>query len=702
MLRILSAVSGLAAIGFALAAFDGTAPIYMPVCAAMVAVILIMSGPQPKIMRFLTGLFSLSFLCLSAITLANSVGLVPAAAEPYLPPSNAAIIATLLALLNFIVSYIPMIRVVIDLADPYFETQERGVLDLGWLGRWRMRESWIGLGLFGVIIGLNVFQVYLSVLFNFWNNRFYTALQDKNVVAFWAELGYFTVVATIWITRSIAESYLTEVFQVHWRQWMTNRYVSQWLGDKVHYRLGLEAGQTDNPDQRISEDVRDFIENTTAFYISIFNQCLTLYAFVQILWGISAQFPYRVGSLDLATIPGYLVWVVLLLAVIVTFGTHIIGRPLIPLNFARQRVEADFRYNLVRVRENSEQIALLDGEETERASLMTRFWPIFVNTIAIAVRRVKLNIFTVGYAQALIVLPYVLLAPAYFTTESMKLGFLTQTADAFGNVQQAFSFFITAYAGIAAYKAIINRLTSFDSAIARAEMQRSGGIRVEEAARADGVQARDIDIDLPTGRPLLRDANIAFRRGERTLVTGPSGSGKTTLFRALAGIWPFGSGKVSVPRDESVMLLPQQPYLPLGTLRAALTYPAPETAFSEAEVARALAMVGLAHKTQDLAESQNWSNALSGGEKQRVALARAILQKPKWLFLDEATSALDETAEAALYRAIGEALPDTTVISIGHRSSLAVLHDRRVAIEPEMAGGKIVDKSLESFAAGRA
>ena len=702
MLRILSAISGLAAIGFAIAAYSGTAPFYMPLCAVIVAAVLALSAGQAKVMRFLTGLFALAFLALAATTFATGLGLIPEAAQAYLPPAHSAIIAAILALVNYAVSFIPVVRSIIDLADPYFHAEEQGELDLGWFGRWRMKESWIGLGLLGVIVVLNVIQVYLSVLFNFWNNRFYTALQDKDVVAFWAGLLYFAVVATIWVTRGLTEAYLTALFQVHWRQWLTNRYITQWLRDKVHYRLGLEAGQTDNPDQRISEDVRDFVDSTTSFYVSIFVQSLSLYAFVQILWGISAQFPYKIGSLDLSTIPGYLVWVVLLLAIVVTIGTHLIGRQLIPLNFAKQKVEADFRYNLVRVRENSEQIALLDGEETERVGLMARFRPIFANTIAIVIRQVKLLIFTTGYQQALVVLPFVLLAPAYFTTDSMKLGFLTQTSDAFANVQQALSFFVTAYASIAVYKAVVNRLTSFDSAIGRAELQRAKGIRLEPRDGARGVAGEHLDIALPDGRLLLKDGAVAFAEGQRTLVTGPSGSGKTTLFRALAGIWPFGGGRVTVPRGEDVMLLPQQPYLPLGTLRAALAYPSDEHAFSDATVTVALAKVGLSEKAGHLDDVQNWTNALSGGEKQRVALARAILRRPKWLFLDEATSALDEPSEAALYGVIGELLPETTVVSIGHRSSLAVLHDRRVAIQPDAAGARIVDAPLESFAAGKA
>jgi putative ATP-binding cassette transporter len=702
MIRILAGLAGLAALVFAAGATFAPLPIYLPFAALGVCAVLMLSTKLPRIMGFLIGLFSISFLALGMMTAINAAGLVPAAAQPYLPPPHAAIVAGALALVNYAISFIPVVRSIIDLAAPYFEAEGRSELDLGWFGTWRTRESSIGLGLFGVIIVLNVIQVYLSVLLSYWNNRFFTALQDKDVIAFWAELAYFGIVASIWVGRALTEYYLTQLFQIHWRRWLTHRYISQWLGDKIHYRLGLEAGQTDNPDQRIAEDVRDFVENTTSFYVNIFVQSLSLYAFVQILWGISAQFPYQIASFDLSKVPGYLVWIVLVLAAVVTIGTHLIGRPLIPLNFAKQKVEADFRYNLVRVRENSEQIALLDGEGVERRGLMNRFAGIFANTMAIMVRQVKLLTFTTGYNQALIVLPFVLLAPAYFATTSMKLGDLTQTTQAFGNVQDAFSFFVTWYTSLAVYKAVINRLTSFDGAIARAEMERTKGIRVEADSGPGHVHAERLAVRLPNGRPLLDDASLTFRRGERTLLTGPSGSGKTTLFRALAGIWPFGSGRVRVPKGEEVMLLPQQPYLPLGTLRAALTYPSGEATFTDAEIRTALERVGLARHADRLDKVENWAIALSGGEKQRVALVRALLRKPKWLFLDEATSALDEPAEESVYHILREALPDTTVISIGHRSSLARLHDRRLAIEKEAGEARIIDAPLEAFADAKA
>ncbi|MDQ0472675.1 ABC transporter ATP-binding protein/permease [Labrys wisconsinensis] len=697
MIRILAGLSILAALGFGAGTTFSTAPVYLPIAAIILAGVLALSARLPTIMSFLIGLFALSFLLLGAITAANEAGFVPDVLVPFLPPPHAALVAAALALVNYGVCFIPVVRGVIDKAAPYFEARESSELELGWFGTWRMPERWIGLGLFAVIIVLNVIQVYLTVLFNYNNNKLFTALQDKDVATFWSAILTFSIVAAIYIIRYMFEYYLTELMRVHWRRWLTKRYLDEWLGNKTHYRMALQAGPTDNPDQRISEDVRDFVANTTGFYVQIFVTSLTLYAFIQILWSISAQFPYRIGGFDLSVIPGYLVWMSLALAVIATMVSHLIGRQLVGLNFRKQKVEADFRFNLVRVRENTEQIALLNGETTETGGLMHRFAAIFRITIDLAIRQVKLGSWVNGFGQAMNVLPLVLLAPAYFTNAAMKLGSLTQTNQAFGQVMDSFSFFINFYSSIAEYKAILNRLTTFDQAIAKVEASRMQGIGVEPGKDRGALSTTDLALTLPDGRPLLDKAALVFRRGERTLVTGPSGSGKTTLFRALSGIWPFGSGRIEVPEGETVMLLPQRPYMPLGSLRAALAYPSPETAYPDDALRAALETVGLGHLDDQLDRAENWTNALSGGEQQRVAIVRALLRKPQWLFLDEATAALDEQAEAAVYEALRRALPQTTIVSIGHRSSLVALHDRRIAIETEGGTGRIADAPLQAF-----
>ncbi|GLS18481.1 ATP-binding protein [Labrys miyagiensis] len=704
MIKILAGLTGLATLGLAVGTIAGPVPVYLPILSLAVLLVLLVADGVPLIktrvplvMRFLIGLFAVSFVALALVASANGAGLIPETFQPFLPQTGSSIISAILAIAHLAISYIPVIRRIAEMANPFFEAKDRSQLEMGIFGRWPMSLKALGLGLFGVIIVLNVIQVYLLVRFNFWYNVFYTALQDKNASVFWTQLLVFTFLATIWIIRGMTEAYLTGILKLHWREWLTERYMRQWLSDKVHYRLALDRKSTDNPDQRISEDVRDFTDQSFDFYINIFSTSLNLYAFVQILWTISAQFPYKVGGFDLSNVPGYLVWVVLAFAILVTYITHLVGRPLIPLQFGRQKVEADFRYNLVRVRENSEQIALLQGEEVERVGLLERYKAIFDNTLSIIYRNLKLTIVTLGYAQINAIFPLVLLAPAYFATESMKFGDLQQTSDAFTNVQSSVSFFITSYATLAVFKAIIDRLTTFDHAIEQADAARNDGVEVVPAKGVAAISGDNVDVRLPTGERLLNKLAFALRKGERTLVTGESGAGKTTLFRVLAGIWPYGKGRVTLPRDESVMLLPQQPYFPLGTLAGAMAYPLPAGTFSTEQFSKALEQVGLPQWSDKLEASENWSSVLSGGEKQRISVARAILRKPAWLLLDEATSAMDEENEGGLYNLLRQALPDTTVVSIGHRSSLAKLHDRRLGIVKGDDGARLEEMPLAAL-----
>lgn len=701
MINFLVGLTGLATLGFGVGAYLGNASLYLPIVSILVMAALLVSAGIPSaatrvpmVMRFMTGLFALAFVIFGLISWAGSAGAVPEELTPYLPQAGSPIISALLVFLNLAICYIPLIRDIINLADPYFERHDGP--RRRFLG-FNMREDTTAKFFLGFIVILNVFQVYLTVIFNYWNNRFYTALQDKNQGAFWAELGFFAMVATIWITRGLIELFATEWFKVRWRRWMTDRYVGQWLSNKTHYRLAVTGLQSDNPDQRISEDVRDFIDKGFDYYILIFNTILTLYAFIQILWIISSQFPYSVGSFNLSSVPGYLVWAALIISVVVTFGSHYLGRPLVGLYFQKQKLEADFRYALVRVRENAEQIALLDGEGVERSKLAGSFQYVFRNTLDVLIRRMKLGVFNLAYQQALVVLPFVLLAPAYFSTAAMRLGTLTQTSDAFGNVQQSFSFFITNYRDIAEFKSMVNRLTNFDKAILRAEQSDIGGIALIHQETEETVSSQDLDVNLPGGQPLIRSARFSLKKGESTLVTGASGSGKTTLFRALAGIWPFGSGTIRIPADENVMLLPQRAYMPLGSLRSVLSYPLPETAFSQSDIVDALRRIGLEAFIDKLDTSENWESVLSGGEKQRVSIVRALLRRPDWLFLDEATSALDEGAEQTLYNLLREKLPETTIVSIGHRSSLAAYHDRRLAVVKENGGAHVEEQPMATF-----
>src|SRR6185369_1888516 len=379
--------------------------------------------------------------------------------------------------------------------------------------------------------------------------------------------------------------------------------------------------------------------------------------------------------------PGYLVWGALIYSVLGTILTHLIGWPLVGIDYRQQQYEADFRFNLVRVRENSEQIALLRGEDAERERLLVRFGRVVENWLAIMSRTKKLTAFTASYNQASVVFPYVLVAPAYFA-QKIQLGGMMQTASAFSSVQGALSFFISIYRQLAEWQAVVNRLDGFEAGIAEARELATGrdGIHVVDAAGGNTIDLKGLSLRLPNGTPLVNAEKFSLRKGERTLMTGPSGSGKSTLFRAIAGIWPFGAGSITVPAGATLMLLPQRPYFPTGSLRGAVEYPSREGTFTDLQISSALAQVGLPRLASQIGEHGHWNRTLSLGEQQRLGLARALLHTPQYLFLDEATASLDEPSEAALYRLLEAKLPATTIVSIGHRSTLDAFHQRNVRL----------------------
>jgi putative ATP-binding cassette transporter len=460
---------------------------------------------------------------------------------------------------------------------------------------------------------------------------------------------------------------------------MTDRYLGGWLHDANHYRMQLLGDAADNPDQRIAEDTQRFVEQTLGLGIGLLSAVVTLVSFVFILWGLSNEAPLHLFGKDIA-IPGYLVWGALIYAVLGTTLTHLIGWPLVGLNFQQQRYEADFRFNLVRARENAEQIALLHGEPVERTRLLSRFGFVVQNWMDIMQRTKKLTAFTATYSQASVIFPYVLVAPAYFA-EKVQLGGMMQTASAFSSVQDSLSFFITSYRTLAEWQSVVARLSGFETAIENAAALTTKENIIHIAA--DGKGTIDLDkflVGLPNGTPLVTADGFSIRSGERTLLTGPSGSGKSTLFRAIAGIWPFGTGSIAIPSQATLMMLPQRPYFPVGTLRAAIAYPAEASVFSLEQVGETLSAVGLPKLASRLDEDAHWNRTLSLGEQQRLGIARALLHKPQYLFLDEATASLDEPSEAALYQLLTDRLPATTIVSIGHRSTLEAFHQRGVTL----------------------
>jgi putative ATP-binding cassette transporter len=496
----------------------------------------------------------------------------------------------------------------------------------------------------------------------------------------------------------VYQNYLNLWLQIRWRRWMTQTYLRQWLNTANHYRMQLLGDAADNPDQRIAEDLQQFVQSTLTIGIGLLNACVTLGSFVVILWRLSAAAPVHLFGLPFV-IPGYLVWAALIYATIGTSFTHLLGWPLIALNFRQQRFEADFRFNLVRSRENSEQIASLHGEAAERERHLDRFGSVVSNWIAIMQRQKKLLFFTQSYSQASVIFPYVMVSPAYFSGV-MQLGGLMQTGSAFNSVQTALSYFVTTYRTIAEYQAVVTRLSGFEGAI---EAGRAAALNppVIEVLPLDG--SREIAIDhlavgLPNGEPLLNAEQLVLNAGDRVLVSGPSGAGKSTLFRAIAGIWPFGSGRVTVPMDAKVMLVPQRPYFPVATLADTMTYPAKAGSFDDVHLTEVLTAVGLPALIPRLHEEAHWNRMLSGGEQQRLAIARVLLYVPDYLLLDEATAALDEAAEATLYRLLQERLPAATIVSIGHRSTLGAFHRRRVGFIREANRYDVRDVPLVSAA----
>jgi putative ATP-binding cassette transporter len=557
------------------------------------------------------------------------------------------------------------VRRVWTLSRPYFDSDEK----------WRAR------GLLAAIIALNLGLVYMSVLFNDWNRLFYDSLQEKNAGVFWEQLGRFTYLAFIFIVIAVYKFYLTQLLEMRWRAWMTRNYLDRWMGKQAFYHLELaryaQSGQADvsaanpdNPDQRIQEDVGRFTGLTLGLSMGLLNSLVTLGSFVGILWALSGAFGFHLLGQEYS-IPGFMVWMAVLYSIVGSVVTHYIGRPQIALNFQQQKVEADFRHRMLRVREYSESIALDRGERVERSQLDSRFGAVLSNYLALIAAQKRLIWFTSFFGQAAVVFPFVVAAPRFFSG-AIQLGQLTQISGAFGQVQGALSWFVDSFSSLAEWRATTDRLTGFEAAF---EAFGEPGYANPPSDQSDPV-ADHLNLSLPNGALLLAGTHLAATRGDRILLKGPSGSGKSTLFRAMAGIWPFASG--AVQRPSEVMFLPQRPYLPEGSLRDALSYPSPAGTYTDAQLQEALGQALLPDLVTQLDSSDAWTQKLSGGEQQRLAMARVLLKKPRWVFADEATSALDEAAETTLYERLTAMLAqqDGGLVSIAHRPGVLAFHNR--------------------------
>ncbi len=580
-------------------------------------------------------------------------------------------------------------------------TKIRATLAIVWriaIPYFNSEDKLAGRSLLAAVIALQLASVGADVLINAWRNRFYNALQEKDWEGFVREMFVFCVVAGFSVLLAVYQTYLTQWLQIRWRRWMTTRYLGVWMHDANYYRMQLQGDAADNPDQRLTEDVKSFVNQTLGISVQLLGSIVSLASFVVILWGLSAAAPFFVSGYDLS-FPGYLVWAALVYAIFGTALTQWIGSPLVNLNFQQERYEANFRFDLVRVRENTEQIALLKGESAERGRLLQRFGSVAANWYGIMSRTKRLGAFTQSFSQAAAVFPFILCAPAYFFAGKIQLGALMQTAEAFGKVQDSLSFFVTAYASLADWRAVVARLDGFETSIKKAEelAASKSSIQLAPSSTTDTISIDDLLVELPNGEPLVTANGFSISAGDHVLFTGPSGAGKSTLFRAIAGIWPYGSGSVTIPAHASLMMLPQRPYFPIGTLKAAIVYPAEADAFSDEQVRDALVEVGLPKLAQRLDHDDHWNRMLSLGEQQRLGVVRALLHAPQYLFLDEATASLDESSEAKLYRLLAQRLPATTIVSIGHRSTLAAFHTSRVALTHQGNVFSLQDRSREEM-----
>lgn len=519
-----------------------------------------------------------------------------------------------------------------------------------------------------LIILMTLFAVRLNVLFSFWYNGFYSAMQDLDARAFWFMLLVFATLATIHVGRALLNFYLQQAFLIRWRVWLTHSLVERWLEKQAYYRSQFVADSADNPDQRIQQDVESFVGSSLSLSMGLLDAVVSLFAFTIILWNLSG-----VLALFGWEIPRAMVFMVYLYVIVATVFALKVGRPLIRLNFLNEQFSANFRYALIRLREYGESIAFYRGEGVERGNLLARFASVIGNAWAVVFRSLKFQGFNLAVSQAAVVFPFIVQAPRLLSKQ-ITLGDVMQTAQSFGQVEGALSFFRTSYDSFASYRAVINRLSGFIDSIDCAEQLSSAQIE----AGSHRLQVKSLSVRTPSGRVLVDELSLSLEKSASLLIRGKSGIGKTTLLRGIAGLWPYADGEVVRPLGEQSLFLPQKPYLPLGTLRSALYYPAAPQADEQA--AAVLLQCQLGHLTALLDQDAEWARTLSLGEQQRLAIGRVLLNRPQLVFLDEASSAMDEGLEYAMYRLLRQALPETILVSVGHRSSLLEFHTQELEV----------------------
>ncbi|UPY38798.1 ABC transporter ATP-binding protein/permease [Sediminicoccus sp. KRV36] len=550
----------------------------------------------------------------------------------------------------------------------------------------RGNARWLIAGL----LALTLAQVGIQIRFNLWNRDFFNALESRDGGAFREQILFFLGLAALSMAVAVYQLYVKQLIQLRWREWLTTHLVQAWLREGRHYQLEIAQTGADNPDQRIAEDVRIATDLAVDFATGLLSSLLMLTAFIGILWTLSGALHMTLAGREL-DIPGYMVWAALAYALLGTFLTWVVGRPLVRLNVARTTAEADFRFGLNRARESGEGIALIRGEADEQRGLARLF-----ATVAGAVRglmRSQRNLMwlTSAYGTLAMIFPTIVASPAYFAG-AITLGGLMQIGAAFGQVQGALNWFVDNFGRIAEWRSAVSRIVVFRDLVEELDVMvedpEQPTISIVEGQ--EGMLAfRNLEVAFANGTTVIADASAEIQAGERVLIQGESGTGKSTLFRAIGGLWPWGAGEIEIPPREGMMFMPQRPYLPLGTLSAALCYPAAAAAFSLEEQARALERVGLDRLADQLAQDDRWDRVLSLGEQQRLAFARLLLHAPRWIFMDEATAALDEANQDAMMQLVLDALPDSALISIGHRPGLAAFHTRTLTLVRAEGGAKL-------------
>ena len=647
------------------------------------------SEPISSYLRIFVAIFSTEIILFGADTILSQTGLWPDALGRFAMPVSLPITVELFTIILYGVSFIPIVRRMTAIADRYFEATEPTGIKIFPFNRLASGERTWATAMVVILVLINQIQVFLSILVSFVSRDLFNAIQAYDSSAFWHQLlVVFPILASPYIVSKVIEFLLQSALIIRWRRWLTENYSARWLDGHNHYRMSLAGVGVDNPDQRISEDISRFIDGGQVgsgiftFSIILISQLSSFVSFAILLWTLSSNLSFPGTTL---VIPGFLLWCALLYAVVGSLATHWIGRPLSRLAFARQHYEANFRFSLARLREYSEQVALLAGEHNEKASLVDRFRSVVTNYYSLVFVQARLMFFTAFFGQYSSFIPYAITAPFYFA-KKIPLGIMQQVSSAFAHVNQSLTFFITYYQQLAEFKSVLDRLSTFDKDLAHGESMTSFVRMPGNHDAEEDLALRGVSLRLPSGEPIMRKLDLRLAKNESVLLTGPSGSGKSTLFRAVAGIWPYGDGFVQVPPGADILVLPQKPYLPIGTLRAAVAYPNAARDYDEADIVAALRDVELDRFVERLDMDDNWTQIMSGGEQQRLAVARALLAKPDWLLLDEATAAMDPALEHRIYAVIAKRLPNTTVVSNGHRATLSDLHARRMTMRPTTDG----------------